>query len=78
MSKPVRYNRIAEVLEEKGLKGKWLAAKIGKREESISGYCTQKFQPTIATLFELADALEVDVRDLLVPNEHSPKKSVKF
>jgi transcriptional regulator with XRE-family HTH domain len=78
MSDSKRYNRIAEVMAEKGLTGKALAAKAGKREETISGYCTQKFQPTIATLFELADILEVDVRELLVPNTRSPHKNFKF
>jgi len=78
MSEPIRYNRIAEVLAEKGKTGKWLAAEAGKREETISGYCTQKFQPTIHTLFELADILERDVRELLLPNKNSPHKNFKF
>ena len=78
MNEPIRYNRIAEVLAEKGKTGKWLASKASKREETISGYCTQKFQPTIHTLFQLATILEVDVRELLLPNENSPHKNFKF
>ena len=78
MSDLVRYNRLAEVLTEKDKSGKWLAEQLGKREETISAYCTQKFQPTIRTLFELADILEVDVRELLVPNPKSPHKHYKF
>ena len=78
MSDLVRYNRLAEVLTEKDKTGKWLAEKMGKREGTISAYCTQKFQPTIRTLFELADVLEVDVRELLVPNSKSSHKHFKF
>jgi putative transcriptional regulator len=78
MSDLVRYNRLAEVLTEKDKTGKWLAEQLEKREETISAYCTQKFQPTIRTLFELADILEVDVRELLVPNLKSPNKHFKF
>jgi len=78
MSETMRYNRLAEVLAEKGKTGKWLADKVGKRVETISGYCTQKFQPTVATLFELADVLDVDVRELLLPNKNSPHKNFRF
>jgi putative transcriptional regulator len=78
MSESLRYNRIAEVLTEKGMTGKELARRANKRVETISGYCTQKFQPTIHTAFELADILEVDVRELLLPNKKSPHKNFRF
>ena len=78
MSDPIRYNRLSDVLAEKGKTGKWLAAQLNKREETISGYCTQKFQPPTYTLFEIADILGVDVRELLLPNENSPHKSFRF
>lgn len=78
MSELKRHNRLAEVLSEKDKTGKWLAAELGKREETVSGYCTQKFQPTIAVLFEIADILEVDVRELLLPNKNSRHKNFRF
>jgi putative transcriptional regulator len=78
MSEFIRYNRLAEVMAEKGITGKELARRANKREETISGYCTQKFQPSIHSLFELADILEVDVRELLFPNKKSSHKNFRF
>ncbi len=78
MTEPFRYNRLSEVLTEKGKTGKWLAEQVKKREETISAYCTQKFQPPMIALFEMADVLEVDVRELLLPNLKSRHKNFKF
>lgn len=78
MNDSKRLNRLAEVLAEKDKTGKWLAAQLGKREETVSGYCTQKFQPTVGVLFDIADILKVDVRELLLPNKNSPHKNYRF
>ncbi len=57
------------VLAEKQIKQKDLAEMVGKRENTINRICGNKSQPTLAHLYEIADALQVDVRDLLVPNK---------
>lgn len=63
------YNRIKAVLAEKGKTNIWLAEKLGKNKTTISKWCTNIMQPTVETLFEIAEALEVDVRELLVSTE---------
>lgn len=59
-------NRIKVVLAEHGYTNNWLADKLDKSKATVSRWCTNDMQPSIETLFEIADALEVDVRELLV------------
>ena len=58
-------NRIKAVLAEKQLSGKWLANEIGRTENTVSRWCSNKVQPFL----EIAKALKVDVRDLLRSTE---------
>lgn len=44
----------------------WLAEKIGVSTTAVSKWCTNRNQPTVETLFEIAETLEVDVCELLV------------
>ncbi len=60
-----QYNRIKTVLTETGKSGRDLATYLKKNESTISRWCTNDAQPSIETLFEIADYLEVDVRELL-------------
>ena len=52
-------NRIKAVLAEKQRTNRWLAEQMGKSENTISRWCSNKSQPSIAHL------LDVDVRVLL-------------
>lgn len=61
-------NRIKAVLAEKGVKSKDLANKCSVKEATVSNWSTNKSQPSLETLFEIADYLQVDVRTLLVSN----------
>ena len=63
------YNRIKAVLAEKGKTNIWLAEEMGKNKTTVSKWCTNDVQPTMETLFEIADTLEIDVKDLLVSNK---------
>jgi DNA-binding Xre family transcriptional regulator len=63
-----KYNRIKVVLAEKDKTGIWLSGKIGKSNTTVSKYINQRVQPDLITLNAIADALEVDVKDLLVSN----------
>ena len=63
--KPI-YNRIKAVLAEKGKTNLWLAEELNVDSTTVSKWCTNDSQPAIHTLFEIAKALEVDVRQLLV------------
>lgn len=62
-------NRIKEVLEEKGIKQTWLANKLGKSYNMVNGYVQNRQQPRLEVLFEIAEILEMDVKDLLKSNK---------
>ncbi|MGF6848629.1 putative transcriptional regulator [Chitinophaga sp. W3I9] len=65
MSKKI-FNRIKIVIVEQGKTNNWLAEQLGVSIGSVSKWCTNTVQPGIETLFEIAAALDVDVRELLV------------
>ena len=58
-------NRIKVVLVEKKRTSKWLAEQLGKDPATISKWCTNKAQPGLETLAEIAKCLNVDIKDLL-------------
>ena len=58
-------NRIKEVLEEKGIKQTWLAEKLGKSFSMGNAYVCNRRQPSLEGLFEIAEILQVDVKDLI-------------
>lgn len=58
-------NRIKVTLVEKQKTNRWLAEQMGKSENTISRWCSNKSQPSIAQLQEIANLLDVDVRELL-------------
>jgi putative transcriptional regulator len=62
-------NRIKEVLEEKGVKQTWLAEKLGKSYAVINGYAQNRKQPRLEVLYEIAELLQVDPRELLTLNK---------
>ncbi len=68
MAKEKDYNRLKVVLAEKKKTNKWLAEQLGKDPATVSKWCTNSAQPGLETLYQIAASLEVDVKDLLVPN----------
>lgn len=62
-------NRLKVVLVEKKRTGKWLAETLGKNEATISRWCTNETQPSLDTLLEIARALDVDIKELLVSSK---------
>ena len=61
-----QINRLKVVLVEQNKTGKWLAETLEKNEATVSRWCTNESQPSIETLVKIANALKVDVKDLLV------------
>lgn len=59
-------NRIKEVLEEKGIKQKWLAEQLGKSYNMVNSYVQNRQQPRLEILYEIAKILDVEVRELLI------------
>lgn len=58
-------NRIKEVLEQKGYSQAWLSEQLGKSYNIVNGYCNNNRQPSLETLFKIADLLEVKVSELI-------------
>ena len=58
-------NRIKEVLEEKGIKQTWLAEQLGKSFSMINAYASNRRQPNLELLFEIARILQVNPKDLI-------------
>ena len=64
MNEKKMINLIKVVLAEKNKTNKWLAENIGKTENTISRWCNNKMQPGAEVCTEIAEALDVDVREL--------------
>lgn len=62
-------NKIKEILEAKGISQTELAERLGKSFNMVNLYATNKIQPPISVLYQIANILNIDVRDLLVPNQ---------
>ena len=65
----VCMTRIKEELEAKGISQTELANRLGKTFNMVNLYATNKVQPPIPVLYQIADILNIDVRVLLVPNK---------
>lgn len=62
-------NRLKVVLAEQHRTNLWLSEKLGKDPSTVSKWCTNTAQPSLETLHEIAECLNVDIRTLLNPNE---------
>lgn len=62
-------NRIKVVLAELNVKHKWLADKLGKSPTTVSQWCTNTRQPSLEQLVNVAEVLNVDIKDLINPTK---------
>lgn len=62
-------NRIRVVLADKQITNHWLAEQLGVTDITISRWTTNKIQPSVSQLIEVAKLLKVDIKDLLEPYE---------
>ena len=62
-------NRIKEVLEENGIKQTWLAGKLGKSFCIVNSYVCNRRQPNLEVLFEIANILQVNPKELIREQE---------
>lgn len=58
-------NRIKQILDEKGIKQVWLAEKLGKSFNMVNSYVQNRRQPSLETLFKVAELLDVEAKDLI-------------
>lgn len=63
MTKPL--NRLKVALAEQRKTNKWLAEQLGKDVSTVSKWCTNKSQPGLETLYEIAKCLGIEVKELL-------------
>jgi transcriptional regulator with XRE-family HTH domain len=56
-------------LDEKGIKQTWLAEQLGKSYNMVNAYVQNRQQPRLEILYEIANILEIDVKDLLKSNK---------
>ena len=59
-------NRIKLVLVEKKRTSKWLAEQLGVNPSTVSKWCTNSSQPDLACILQIADLLDVDLKELFV------------
>ena len=59
-------NRIKEVIEQKGIKQKWLAEQLGKSYNMVNSYVQNRRQPSLEDLYKIAEILNVQVKELLI------------
>ena len=64
-----RYNRLKIVLAEKERTGTWLSEQMGHSISTVSRWMTNKVQPSVEQLYEIARHLDVDVKELLVSSK---------
>lgn len=66
----MQLNKIKEALKIKRMSQKELSVRLGKSFNMVNLYVSNKVQPPIATLYHIAEILDVDVRELLVLNKN--------
>jgi DNA-binding helix-turn-helix protein len=59
-------NRIKVTLVEKQKTSRWLAEQMGKSENTISRWCSNKKQPSIQQFQQIATFLGVDIQTLIM------------
>jgi len=65
MKSKYNYNRLKSVLVEKNITSKELAKVLSRSETTVSRWCTNDVQPSIPTLYEIADYLNVNPTEIL-------------
>ena len=61
----MKLNRIKAVLAEKGISQTWLAKQLGKSFSMVNAYACNRIQPNLDTLQQIAEILQVDLKDLI-------------
>lgn len=65
-------NKLKEVLEERGIKQRWLAQKIGKSYSQVNNYYHHRTEPSLSILYKISEVLQVDVKSLIA--DQNPKR----
>ncbi|MEI7850116.1 MAG: helix-turn-helix transcriptional regulator [bacterium] len=68
-----KLNRIPEVLENQDFSQRRLAKQLGISSIAVNNLCTQRSQPSLARLFQIAEILGVSAVDL-INVDYKPEK----
>ncbi len=68
MEENPNLNRIKVALVERQKTSKWLAEQMDKSDTTVSRWVSNRIQPSVEQLFEIARLLDMDVKDLLNSN----------
>ena len=68
-------NNINKVLIEKGIKQTWPAEKLGKRFTIVNSNVCNHRQPSLELLFQIAEILQVNPKDLINTTQMTNKVS---
>lgn len=60
-------NRLKVVLADKQITNRWLARKLSVTDMTVSRWTTNKIQPSVSQLIEIAKMLSVRLDDLVEP-----------
>ena len=60
---------VRAVLAEQDKTGTWLSEQMGRNLGTVSRWMTNKVQPSVEQLYDIAKHLDVDVRELLVSSK---------
>lgn len=63
--------RLKEIMNQKGISREDLANKVGVSMTTISNISSEKNLPTISLLLQLAEALDIDIREMFIPTKGS-------
>ena len=64
-------NHIKEALVARGISQTELANRLGKTFNMVNLYASNKVQPPISVLYQIANILDIDVRELLISNKQT-------
>lgn len=62
-------NKIKQVLDARGIRQTYLAEKLGKSVNMVNSYAHKNVQPSLATLYRIAELLNVEIDDLIYTEE---------
>ena len=66
---PKNLNRLRVIIAEKNLTNKWLSEQRGVGQATISKWVQNNAQPNLEMLIKLSKLLNVDINDLIRPEE---------
>lgn len=67
-------NSLKIVLVEQKQTSKWLAEQLGVNPSTVSKWCTNTSQPPLETLIQIAQLLNVDVKELICIPQKTNRK----